>query len=634
MKKSLIKKGAAFACLAVAAAILLLLGSYAYTDREALYLTPFLHDTNGWELYTVENGVRQTLTIHNVLELAPEQTYYLSRTLTQEMDDEGYTFLKLSSMLPCAVFLNDRLLYTNCPEAVRSIDEISFPDSHNALSGRGEFVRCTLPEAFAKQTITIATTASKPEYDPQLPTIMLSSEMIESDNMTTTISSELIPAAGFAVIALILMAAWLFALFQGISNYQILLPIAAALLQAFSHLRQLDFLSAAYTALDTPLAQFIPAFSLLLPLAYLLFQIEGKRSRAIFGRILGISALITCIAPTAALFGGLPFDSIFLTENEILYCPLLALLFFTVSEARQGNRHMRLFLTGILAEISAVAILCIGSACGKGFYADQIFVALKFIPEHVPSMFFGYCSAALFLLCAFISLYKIIRHTAKVHADLALQTERLAQLDRQLAVQKEFYDARLSHEEEIRSLKHDMDGHLSTLAMLLSEDNPAEAKHYLDGITEAHKRQTARQFSSNPYINVILQRYAAKCEEQHIALTCHIGISDQSLPATELCLILNNALDNALAACLSLPKADRKIKVQAAVRQNMFLLRISNPFHGTIKTAGGLPVTTKAGKGHGYGLSNIRQAAERTGGSMECYVEKDFFVLDVLFPVA
>lgn len=634
MKKSLILKYAAVGIfLIIAAAVAGLFGSYIHAEREAFFLTPLLDDANGWEIYTVENGMHERLVIEEVRELEQGNTYYLSRILTQDLEGGGYTFLQLSSYLPCAVFLDDKLLYTTCPGSVLSADQVLFPDGYDGLSGRGEKVRCTLPTHFAGRKLTIATTTGNSEYGPSLPGIILSSEAVESESALAVASSEMIPAAGFAATALLLMAVWLFAFLQGVYNFQILLPIIAALVQMFSHLRQLEFLSAASTTLAHPLTQFIPAVSLLLPLLYLFLQIKERKSRIVSGCILGVSFAVAFIAPAAGLLGGLPFYSTFLTENEILYCPIAALLIFAVLEAKRGNTEMRLFLLGFGILIFSIVAFYIGSLFGERYYADYISSVLKSIPERFHSAFFGWWSIILFLLSALLGLHKIIRHTVQVHTALSLQTERSKQLDRQLSAQKDFYDARLSHEKEIRSLRHDMNGHLNTLAVLLRDGRLTEAKNYLDGIVEYHNGQTSKIFSSNPYVNAVFQNYSAKCLEHHVELVCHIGIGDYGLPVTELCLILNNALENAFDAAMAFPETKRQIKVQAAVRQGLFLLRVSNPFNGKVETDNGLPVTAKGGKEHGYGLSNIRQAAERRGGSMEYHIQNGYFVLDVEFPV-
>ncbi len=226
MKKlTLLKCAAGLMFLIIAAAVFGLFATYTHTDREPLSLTPLLKDTSGWDIYTVENGMRRRLTIDQVLEMEKGKTYYLSRVLTQDFEDSGYTFLRLSGYLPCAVFLDDKLLYTACPDAVLSIEQILFPGDYECLNGRGEAVRCTLPGHFSGRKLTIATTTGNLEYGPSLPGIILSSEAAESGSATDAIGSEIIPAAGFAAAALLLMAVWLFAFWQGVYNFQVLLPL-------------------------------------------------------------------------------------------------------------------------------------------------------------------------------------------------------------------------------------------------------------------------------------------------------------------------------------------------------------------------------------------------------------------------
>ncbi len=624
---------AAAAFLILTAAVFGLFGAYTHTDREVLYLTPLLHDAKGWQFYTLENGIRKSLTVEDIRERKPEEIYYLSRILTREIENSGYTFLRLSPNRPCAVFLDSKLLYTTCPDTVLSMEELAFPDRYEALPGQGEAVRCTLPAHFAGKTLTIATVTVSTEYGPSLPGIQLSSGAVEFENAMAVTGGEMIPAAGFAATALLLTAVWLFAFLQKVYHYQILLPVAMALLQAFSHLRQFELLSVSSTVFNHPLVRFIPTVSLLLPLIYLLLQFRDRRSRLLLGCLLGLSTVIAFLSQSEGLIDGLSFSGILPTQNESFYCPLILLLVLSLREAKLGNTEMRIFLTGLGASVVSLILLYIGSTLGQGYYAAQIATVLKSIPDHSSSIFLDQCAVILFLLSALIGLRKIIRYTMQIHTDLALQTERSNQLDRQLSAQKEFYDSRLSHEKEIRSLRHDMRGHLNTLATLLDNDRLTEARNYLNGIAEYHNRQATEIYSDNPYINAVLQNYTVKCLENRIKLICHIGVGDEELPATELCLILNNALDNAIEASMTLPEPERQIKVQAAVRQNLFLLRISNPFHGSLQTENGLPVTTRHGKEHGYGLSNIRQAAERRGGSMECHMEEGYFMLDVEFPI-
>lgn len=621
------KCAAALLFILLAIWIFWLLSDITQIKTEELFLTPLMNDTRGWDIYTVENGSRRELSTEEILKIDTDTVFYLSRILTKEQEKEGYTFLLLDFCHPFAVFIDGELLYTNFPQSNMQIDAVSFPaDDSVTPPAPGEQVRCTLPANFAGRRLTVATTP----HHSSIPGIILSSYMAESDALIASTGRELMPAAGFAVIALLLSGIWLFAFFQGIRDYPSLLLILAALIQSLSHLRQFTFLTPSFYPWDSPLAVFIPIVEVLLPLVWLLLQMKGKKTRRIFGGILGASAAVAMISPIGGLLGGLPFYSPFLESNHILYVPLAALLVFTAWETiRERNRIFTLLSYGLCMTVCLTAILYFGSLQGEGYYANQIALVFKEMTLPVTTWFFYWCAVILFALSAALDMYQIIQRVARMRTDLALQTEYARQLDNRLSAQKDFYESRLAHEDALRSLRHDMAGHLNTLAMLLLDDKTAEAKNYLDSVTKYQKEQTAKIFCKNPYMNAVLQNYAAKCKEQHIELVCQIGIGEYDLPVTELCLILNNALENALEASLTMPESEKIIKVQATVRQNQLLLRISNRFDGCLTAANGLPVSTKEGEGHGYGLFNIRQAARRRSGHMEYRVRDGYFVLDV-----
>lgn len=216
------------------------------------------------------------------------------------------------------------------------------------------------------------------------------------------------------------------------------------------------------SAAEFTVAAFIPQVEVLLPLVWLLLQMKERKSRLIFGGILGISAVVSLMVLAGQLFGGLPFFSRFLDQSMILFCPLAALLFFAVREAvKAGNRVFTLLLTGLGMTACLLAVLYIGSLWNGGFYANQIAAVFDGLCRGFTASFFYWCAMILFTLSAILALYQIIRRIVGMRADLVLQTEHARQLDSQLSVQKEFYETRLSHEKEIRSLRHDMAARVS-----------------------------------------------------------------------------------------------------------------------------------------------------------------------------
>lgn len=614
--------------IAAAAAVLVLFSSYTRTDMEKLYLTPSLDDANGWEIYVTENGQRVFITPQEIMDIDLDRTFYLTRVLTQDMSDGQYTLLNLSNYHPSAVFLDGEFIYTNCCGITPRLDDTVFPKEFTGFNMRGEHTYCTLPENYVGKRLTIATKHN--EY-ASMPMIIMSSMTVGWGVYSSIATGSLFPAVSFAATAVILFGFWLYGVFCGIRDPATLIVISAAMTQSLSYLRQYETYSPVPTAMDTPFTNYIPIIAVCLPQIYFTIKLANKRNRIIYGVVLGTATAAAAAFQTAEIFGAASFCGI--ARNIMIYISIAALIAFAIPEFKSGSKSIRIFLCGLAVIPAVILALYFFSAAGEDHYAENIrTIVLSSFNDNSTSLI-SFAGMILFILSAIVSFYSLMRHTAQIQTDLAVQNERLEQLDRELEAQKQFYESKLTKEDEIRALRHDMNGHLSTLLSLLGDNKAEEAKSYLSGIIKLHGELKAEPLCDNPYMNTVLTEYRKKCNENGISFVCHEAVGGFDLPATELCLILNNALENAVEASMKLPESKRKIKVQAAVKQNRFLLRVSNRFNGVIKENGGFPVTEKVGKEHGYGLANILRAAQRRGGSMSCRTENGYFVLDVEFPL-
>ena len=87
----------------------------------------------------------------------------------------------------------------------------------------------------------------------------------------------------------------------------------------------------------------------------------------------------------------------------------------------------------------------------------------------------------------------------------------------------------------------------------------------------------------------------------------------------DICIVLSNALDNAIRAVKS-PDAgiERFIHVSGRIQGDFLMIEVENSFHGkdTFKK--------------GTGLSNVKKVAEKYGGAMSIETRGDVFILQVL----
>lgn len=237
---------------------------------------------------------------------------------------------------------------------------------------------------------------------------------------------------------------------------------------------------------------------------------------------------------------------------------------------------------------------------------------------------------AMIALCAFavavLSLYLYSTVTTLNRSELKAAADRLAF---EKEAQQRYYETQLHNQEELHRMKHDMNGHFITVSRLLEEDKKAEAIGYLACLSDYTKIHQKVLYSDDPYLNAVVTNYVAIFTENDTSFEYDIQPCMVEHHHVEMCLILNNALQNALEASLKLPQEQRFVRLQVKMKQNRLLFRISNRFDGQLILEGGVLRSTKESMGHGYGLISIQNASESLGGFAVFKGEGDMFVLDV-----
>lgn len=228
------------------------------------------------------------------------------------------------------------------------------------------------------------------------------------------------------------------------------------------------------------------------------------------------------------------------------------------------------------------------------------------------------------ILVLILYIYSTI--TTIKHSELKVSA---ALLTFEKEAQQRYYENQLHNQNELRRIKHDIKGNLNTISRLLLENNKDEALLYLAELTDYNERHQKVIYSEDPYLNAVVTNYATIFEKNDITFEQDIQLGKMNLPHVEMCLVLNNALQNSLEASLKLLPEQRYVRLQVKTKQNHFLFRISNRFNSELIIDGSLPRSTKDEDGHGYGLTSIKAAAESVGGFIISKVEGDMFVLDV-----
>lgn len=231
-------------------------------------------------------------------------------------------------------------------------------------------------------------------------------------------------------------------------------------------------------------------------------------------------------------------------------------------------------------------------------------------------------------LCGFVVLFALRGQRLELHRAQEVQTVSMM-----LSNQRERYLQSKHDIDEVNRKYHDLKHYIH--AIRAEEDAGARAR-YMDKLEESIKgyERTALD-TGNPVLDTMLTAKGQQADRYRITMTIVAdGTAVSFLDAMDLVTIIGNALDNAIEAVAQLPDAEQRLIRVAIYRQEaLTMVRVENYFAGNLRTVQGLPTTTKGdARHHGYGLKNMRDTAERYGGSMTARVEDGWFVLRVLLP--
>ena len=182
-------------------------------------------------------------------------------------------------------------------------------------------------------------------------------------------------------------------------------------------------------------------------------------------------------------------------------------------------------------------------------------------------------------------------------------------------------------QESARRYRHDLRHHLQYLSACMKNGEIDTAQDYISGICREIEGQKVLQYCENEATNLILSAFAGRAERAGIRFTVN-GALPAFIPVrdSDLCVLLSNALENALHACMELTTRgiNGTIDVQFFEREEKFFLQIQNPC-GAVRMEKGLPVSDRPG--HGIGVQSICAIVERYRGVYSFSVQDGIFIL-------
>ena len=242
-------------------------------------------------------------------------------------------------------------------------------------------------------------------------------------------------------------------------------------------------------------------------------------------------------------------------------------------------------------------------------------------PAAVEFMFFVCCAA---FLCSILRASRVERQRIQMEQ---LQTSLNLQVTQAM---REIEALRIS-QQRASTYRHDLRHHMQFLAGCIENGRTEQALGYIRSVCSEIEAGKVTVYCENEAANLIFSAFADRAAKAGVQFTVQAGISQKpAVSESDLCVLLSNALENALHAAVRCREAGHEAFIETSGHEkgHKLFLQITNSCLPDVQLRDGIPVTDQPG--HGLGVRSICAISERYGGLTSFAAKDGQFTLRVM----
>ncbi len=224
----------------------------------------------------------------------------------------------------------------------------------------------------------------------------------------------------------------------------------------------------------------------------------------------------------------------------------------------------------------------------------------------------------------------ILRSFNQTREQLVLQSERHL-LETQVNAARLRLEALKESHEKTFIYRHDMRHHLNLINAYLADNNEPAARAYITEVGNAIQGAAIEEYCSNYAVNLILSSYIAKAKQEQIAVETRIDLPENNAVSDmDLCVILANAIENAVNACSHIADARKRfLKISCISKNGKLVWQVVNSYAGAVHfDIGNRPIA--ADQNHGVGIKSITAVAQKYGGLCSFTADQGVFRTNII----
>ena len=208
--------------------------------------------------------------------------------------------------------------------------------------------------------------------------------------------------------------------------------------------------------------------------------------------------------------------------------------------------------------------------------------------------------------------------------------ERASANDRQLVLERQYFQSIVSHIDEIKAARHDLRHHLTLIQSYLADRNYQKLESYIGKYLHTLPIDSPLSYCKNYAVDTIVRYYVEEAKRYGILTDILLNLPDHiKIAESDLCIVFGNLLENALEACGRQKKGEKFITVSAALAGKYLIITVDNSYDGVILREKETFLSSKR-EDRGIGISSIQAVSNKYLGETKFEYSDQIFHSSVM----
>lgn len=325
-----------------------------------------------------------------------------------------------------------------------------------------------------------------------------------------------------------------------------------------------------------------------------------------------------------------------------------SILMFFHNESVITLNDLNIFVTGVFLSKTSLFIIIKFVTRNRDFKVSQVsrkyvwlmisvpvvcfFIMLKvayvYIVAETPDVgsFFAMLGILYIAIIFFVVLEEIIHKT---------EQNKMMQLEKAFyEVEKSHYEQLLDQREELNLIMHDMKNMMLSVEMHLNVGDVLGAMEVVKALRRDVDEKNAIK-TGNPQLDILINSKMSRIVGASIVLETDIRLSEQlELDSVDMCVLIGNALDNAIEACERCVSDEKEIHMWIQTVKGHLAVVIKNSVNpDSLKLNNGEWLSSKRKEKKGFGIRSMKRIVESYGGNLISRLEEKYFTVEIVIPI-